>query len=172
MDDQRRPFSYRESAAEEPPEHIFRELANLGLKDRQFSPIDYGERLVAHVGVTIRVMPTKEKRATQGHKQKFGMALAIHRLAGNFYDPEEAAILLYFARRSANLSYDPEENEFLVHVSEDLKPPGSGHIQREVGAPLRRIRFSIRRPGHFWRKNYYLSSTLDLAIYRQLSHIA
>jgi hypothetical protein len=138
----------------------------------RFSPLDYGEKLAAHAGTAIRIMSTNEKRAAQGFRQKLGMTLAIHRLTGNFYRPEEAVILLRYARKSSDLSYDPEAKEFLVRVSEDLKPPERRQIEQEIEAGRHKIRVSIGRPGHFWRKHYFLSCTLELTIYRQLSHIA
>lgn len=161
-----------EYAAAEPPERFYRELVKLGLEDRRFSPIDYGEKLAAHVGTKIRIIPTNDKRAAQGLRQKLGMMLAIRRLTGDFYRPEEAVILLHYARRSSDLNYDPDANEFLVRVSEDLRPLGRRQVEQEVEAGRHKIRISIGRPGHFWRKRYFLSYTLDLAIYRQLSHIA
>ena len=172
MNDPRKALFLPEYAAEEPPEYFLREVAKLELQGRRFSPIDYGEQLASYVGTTIRLCPAEAKKTIQSFKQKFDMGLAIRRLTGDFYYPEEAAILLHYARNLADLRYDLEGNEFLIRISTVLKPPSLERIDKEVGTSLHRIRFSIRRPGRFWRKYYFLSYTMDLAIYRQLSRIA
>jgi hypothetical protein len=172
MFDPSRPHFSDQYKLEKPPEDIRRELATLGLEDQRFSPLDFSERLANYVGATIKIRAVEDMRTIRGFGQRLRMALTINRLTGNLYAPEEAAILLHYARSLADLSYDPENHEFLVRIPESLKPPNIDQIVSEVRPASSRVRFSLGRPGRFWRRNYFLSSTRDLAIYRQLSYVA
>jgi hypothetical protein len=172
MGDPSDPLVFSEREPEQPPEDILQELEKLGLEGQRFSPLDYGRRLADYVGATIKIVMTKDKQVAPGIIQRLRMAFAINRTHGDFNDPEEAATLLRYARKLADLSYDPEENTFVVRVPTGFGPPAVGQIAREGELIPHRIRLSIRRPRYFWRKHYFWSYALDLAVYRQLSHIA
>jgi hypothetical protein len=172
MGDPSDPLVFSEREPEQPPEDILQELEKLGLEGQRFSPLDYGRRLADYVGATIKIVMTKDKQVAPGIIQRLRMAFAINRTHGDFNDPEEAATLLRYARKLADLSYDPEENKFVVLIPTGFGPLAVGQIAREVEMIPHRIRLSIRRPGYFWRKHYFSSYALDLAVYRQLSHIA
>jgi hypothetical protein len=163
-------FSEREP--EQPPEDILQELVRLGLESWRFSPLESGARLAEYVRATIKIGMTKDKLVTPGIVHRLRIALAINRTHGDFHDPEEGATLIRHARKLADLSYDPEENKFVVLIPTGFGPLAVGQIAREVEMIPHRIRLSIRRPGYFWRKHYFSSYALDLAVYRQLSHIA
>jgi hypothetical protein len=165
------PF-FSEHDPQQPPEDILQELIELKLEDERFSPLEYGARLADYVGADIRIVMTDDKQVVSSLASRLRMALAINRLTGDFYAPEEAEILVRYARKLADRSYDPEENRFLVCVPTGFGPLAAGQITREVEVTSHRTHFSILRPGYFWRKHYFLSCTLDLAVYRQLSHIA